>query len=304
MSSFFSPGKASIHYSNLRNSRKCPEGRAFVEKLWLRFSAVADSTAREDAKQNFQQRFWEMYLWATLSDWDFNPLAPGGEGLDFHVDNAGIRTWFEANVPEAGSGADAVEEHFSSPGKWEFREVPYDRIVLRLTSAFHSKVAQYRKWLDRGLVNRGDAFVIALNLRMVPHTIFDSTPPLLARAFLGAGQLLVPVIQDPADNREPVITRKTEVSKLSGSLVSTALLMSEEFECVSGVLTSRADSQFHSNPLGSDFTLLLNPRAAVPVPPSIAAKCDQITLEQGSLLRKRRVPPVLSSDVISASPST
>ncbi len=281
MQPFFQSGQASVDYSNIRDEPDFARDKAFVECLWRAFAPYADPDFLRQAKRDFVQRFWEMYLWSTLLSWGLNPKSTRGNGLDFCVELQGTTTWFEANAPKAGTGADAVKESYSS----EFEEVPYDSIILRLTNAASGKLEQYRRWRNEEKVARDDPFVIALNVYSLPHTLIDSTLPLLARAFLGAGGFIEPVKTEKDDKRKRRITRKAEVLKLNRSSVETTTLLSDEYRDVSGILASRASTSAYTKPFGYDFLLLCNPRATHPVPDQISRRCARLVLRNDELYK-------------------
>src|SRR5262245_28428217 len=121
------------------STRDHPQGvsyKHFIEELWIRFRPLADRHFREDARDHFLQRFWEMYLGVTLLDRGFDLQRHGDEGPEFYAVVAGRRMWFEAMAPGPGEGPDRVQEWApaTSPSEIRARYVPTEKIILRFTS--------------------------------------------------------------------------------------------------------------------------------------------------------------------------
>ncbi|MEK7101067.1 MAG: hypothetical protein AAB921_03130, partial [Patescibacteria group bacterium] len=65
--SFFSKGDATgTQYIAARDNPRAKLYRDYAEDLWRDFRPYADTLFRDNARHHFHQRFWEMYLGATL----------------------------------------------------------------------------------------------------------------------------------------------------------------------------------------------------------------------------------------------
>ena len=107
--SFFLPSPtADAGYQNVRDLPHLEEGKLFVESLWPKYQHLADPHFREDARNHFLQRFWEMYLACTLLERGLELHRAGGEGPEFYFLLEGKRTWVEATAPGPGTGPDKV----------------------------------------------------------------------------------------------------------------------------------------------------------------------------------------------------
>lgn len=155
--------------------------------MWSRYSPYADRHFKTEIRTNFVQRYWEMAVTLALIDSGFL-IASTDEGPDAVVTHAdgSLAAYVEAISPHGGKGADKVPE---PPGSvfW----VPHDDIILRYTSAIHEKVAKYRKWKDKGLVNPKLPYIIALNERSIPMSQSEANPPRLVQALYGVGTAFV-----------------------------------------------------------------------------------------------------------------
>ena len=98
--SFFLPGPApDLGYSNTRDHPRGSDSRAFCDALWRRYSPLADPHFREDARSQFLQRFWEMYLAVALLERGLSVKRHGKEGPEFFVPLGTRRVWIEAVAP-------------------------------------------------------------------------------------------------------------------------------------------------------------------------------------------------------------
>jgi len=137
------------------------ETARFIEELWSQFYQLADPLFREDARNHFLQRFWEMYLAVTLIEQGFDLHRQGDEGPEFYAVVGNSRIWFEAIAPFPGIGPDQVPQPISD----EFSEVPIEKILLRFTNAFDEKRKRYAAALEKGIVSAEDFYVLAINSR-------------------------------------------------------------------------------------------------------------------------------------------
>ncbi|MEY4730888.1 MAG: hypothetical protein RL020_2046, partial [Pseudomonadota bacterium] len=132
-SSFFIDGPAEDSgYVNVRDRADCSKYRKFVEQLWQRYYTLADTNFRTNARDDFLQRFWEMYLAVVLMERGFNLNRGEEEGPEFFVMVGSKKIWFEAIAPESGNGPDKVP---NDNVYGEVYSVPTEKILLRFTNA-------------------------------------------------------------------------------------------------------------------------------------------------------------------------
>ena len=108
---FFLSGEATDPgYRNVRDLPHWHDAKAFTEYLWPLYRHLADPNFRTDARNHFNQRFWEMYLACTLIVRGFELHRLGSEGPEFYFIFGGRRVWVEAVAPGPGTGPDRVPE--------------------------------------------------------------------------------------------------------------------------------------------------------------------------------------------------
>ncbi|MEW6659464.1 MAG: hypothetical protein AB1424_12465 [Thermodesulfobacteriota bacterium] len=113
--SFFLQGKCKDEaYRNVRDDPYFAKGKAYVELLWSRYHDLADRHFRQDARNHFLERFWEMYLAVTLREQGFQLIRVGGKGPEFNFLHKGCKVWVEAIAPGPGDKEeDRVPDYFS-----------------------------------------------------------------------------------------------------------------------------------------------------------------------------------------------
>jgi hypothetical protein len=270
-------------YLNTRDHPRGVESRCFVEELWQRFHHLADPHFREDARNHFLQRFWEMYLGVTLLERHFDLRCHDNEGPEFYAFVEGKRVWFEAVAPGPGGGRDQVP-----PLKYdgEFHEFPTESVLLRFTNALDVKRRCYYDALRKGIISEDDQYVLAINSRGirtdVPH---EKNMPLFVQAFSPIGHLVVPFNVTTKEWEEAFYQHRPEIAKLSGSPVSTRTFLDQEAQFCSLVLHSGVDCANYPTKLGDDFAVLHNPKAQCPVAVSKFGWCEQFIVENDRLRR-------------------
>jgi hypothetical protein len=153
MGNFFLQGHSEdLAYKNVRDSPHHEDTRQFISNLWKRYKLFSDPHFREDAKNHFLERFWEMYLAVTFIERGFNIRRVGHEGPEFFIDRGNKKIWVEAVVPGAGDGPDRVLE----PESGVAYEVPTEKILLRFTQALAEKSKKYKEALQKGIVSPDD----------------------------------------------------------------------------------------------------------------------------------------------------
>jgi hypothetical protein len=261
--SFFLPGEArDPAYQNVRDLEHNGELRAFVEDLWIRFQPPHDGRHfRSDAKANFQQRFWEMYLFAALQDMGLDPQKGKAAGPDFHVVIAGRRYWIEAVAPRKGDGPDQVPEIVYG----ECRRSPLAEIQLRYAGVIREKASRWASWVTKGLVAAEDGFVVAVNGRGC-NDFHDGYPPLFVRACLPIGFPVMSIDRETGKVVDSYYAYADSVPKKNGEFVSTAAFLEDGFRHISGVLHSLAYCAHRPENLLEGMEFLHNPLAVAPIP--------------------------------------
>ena len=186
--SFFLPGDCEDPaYRNVRDNHARADQGEFIDSLWFRYRDLADPHFREDARNHFLERFWEMYLAVTLRERGFQLTRIGDKGPEFYFLHNGRKVWVEAVAPRPGEGKDRVPDYPYG----QVYTVPTEKILLRFTNALDEKRNKYIKALKDKIIEPIDIYLLAINSRSIPHAPFGNTMPFFVQAFLPFGNLAV-----------------------------------------------------------------------------------------------------------------
>lgn len=280
--SFFLEGECNdMAYRNTRDHPRGVAHKAFVEGLWERYRHLADPHFREDARNHFLQRFWEMYLAVTLIERGFDVKKHGNAGPEFFVTDTIGRIWFEAIAPGPGTGPDLVPGMV--PGVASL--VPTEQILLRFTHAFEEKRKKYAADLAKGIISTGDRFVVAINCRGIREAVYGNTLPYYVQAFLPIGPLAFTFTLGSDEPGESFYQHRPHLSKKSGAKISTTSFLDDSSVFCSAVLHSYVDCANYPEHLGGDFSILFNPRAAQPLHEGAFLWCEHFKVENDELVR-------------------
>lgn len=294
---FFIDGPASdLGYISTRDHPWGVNSKAFVESLWKRYYPYADSQFREDARNHFLQRFWEMYLGVTVLDKGFPLTKHGDDGPEFSAQINGRRVWFEAVAPAPGTGPDQVPELV--PG--EVRTVPVEQILLRFTNALAEKKKRYVAAVAKGIIVAEEPYVLAINSRGIPSAPYGNTMPYFVQAFLPIGPLAIAIDRETLKVTDSFYQYRPHVAKASGTDISTRTFLDEDGAFCSAVIHSAVDCANHPADLGADFSILYNPNATHPIAEAAFPWCTRFTVqdqlhrsEPNRTIAADRLPPRL-----------
>jgi len=264
MQNFFIGGDAKdTAYVNLRDLEKAEEYRVFVNQLWARYRGNEDKNFRTDAKNHFQQRFWEMYLWVALEENGFTPKKVSDAGPEFYIEINGIRYWVEAVCPTAGVSQDAVTDEPCN----EFREIPVESILLRYTGSMRDKLKKRDMELSHHRISTADGYILAVNSGAISMSAcLGGEIPYIVKACYPIGNLAIPIDRMTKETGKPHYTFRNQINKKNMASVTTGVLLEKNYSAFSAVIHSTSDCTRINSKIGSDFELIHNPHAITVVP--------------------------------------
>lgn len=281
MSEFFIRGDATdLGYTNVRDHERHADTREFISHLWNVYEQYADPHFREDARNHFLQRFWEMYLTVTLLERGHEIYRIGEEGPEFYIQQKDRRIWVEAVAPGPGEGKDRVTEAVSGVAE----KVPTEKILLRYTHALAEKRNKYEEARKKEIISPNDSYLLAINCRSIPHAPFGDVLPYFIQAYLPFGPYAVSIDRETGDIVESFHQYREAVTKLNGSNIPTTAFLDTEYGCISAVLNSSVDCVNKPTILGEDFSVLHNPSAINAIDIGILSWCDQKSLNDNELI--------------------
>jgi hypothetical protein len=238
--------------------------RLLFERMQETCGQFLGSEPRDRATKNFYPTWWELYLAYALHNAGVPLITRSDrihpeEGPDLLA--ATPRVWVEAVMPESGDGPDALSEPLSG----EVYSVPIDAFVLRLRTAIDAKILKLNQYIEDKTISLEDAAIVAVSGGRLPFRFTEGPVPNIVRAVLGVGS---PVLEINREARNVVgrsVEYRDHVMKRSECRVDTDVFFRDESAHVSAVLYSSADCVNHPKRPGSDFILVHNPKASVPL---------------------------------------
>lgn len=264
-----------------------------LEAIWSKFRDLAsdhwwDEFPR-DGKTN--QRFWEMYLAASLRDGGMTLAPLPDDAPDVRVDLPdGTPVWIEAiaaenSLPDNPNAVPSIPE--SPPMVPVVSDFPEVQIMLRLTNALDTKFKQRERRLARTNprvpIRETDPYVIALNGSALPRIMAGTTPPLIVRSVFGVGHLKLmldsktgKVVDHEWDARYHIEKKPVSEGASQPPPIATTFFATPIHAGISAIIFSTAKAGWHDwseipgirkkQELGSCFTIVRNPYATAPIP--------------------------------------
>ncbi len=243
-SPFFTPGPGGELYVLTRDSGYRNDIRERLEWWWQRYAPYCgDTHFLSDARTNFVQRTWELYLGALLLDHGYQLERPPPDGPDIKIVAEKAPIWIEAVAPQCGTGADEAKRLYSMKketkhGFIRTYRLDKDKTVLRYTSALRDKHLQLQKFKKRGIVAANESVIIAISGASIQDAdLHDEFPDILRAVYpIGETVLHVPI----GEGIEPwtSATTRPEIVKAKGARVGTTAFLGEEKTDVSLILFS------------------------------------------------------------------
>lgn len=250
-------------FEEFRSCDDFADHRAALEKLWCQYERLADRHFLSEIARQFLQRFWEMKLGCVLQDHLPHVERVGEKGPDFRCMLVnGTFTYVEATCPTPGDGGDKVKDYESDSTGWE----PIDKVVLRFRSVFEDKRRIHDRYVDEGLMDKADPFIIAISGCGIPLTKRDSDPPYIIRALFPLGSQYVTV--DPKDGivGQGYLLQRDIKKEHTGAVVKKDVFLDTAYSGISAVIYSKLHPYFIFDPMMQHFKIIHNPKARNPLP--------------------------------------
>ncbi|MGW1424642.1 hypothetical protein ACWAT4_31480 [Bradyrhizobium manausense] len=281
----------SAGYRNVRDAKDGPlySARLRAEYYWRFFESYADNDFLTEMPDNFDARYWEMHLAASLILNGYEVTCPK-PGPDVGIIYRGQRIWFEAVSP--GPGDPGKPDYVEAPKEGEVYNVPNEKMALRYLNSISEKYErQYANWIEKGHISKAEVFVIALNPRRIPFDSADSNPPRILQAAYTLGPQYLTLEKTTAQivgsgyhfrgsiKKAPKAEQAGEAAK-PGTEISTGVFQDGQHNGLSGLLCSRAEIANHRGELDGDYQLAPNPHADVPLPATFRLRGTYYAVEK------------------------
>lgn len=280
--SFFSSEGMDPFYRNIRDNPARIDARKFIEQLWQKYAPYAEPGFLDKAKNDLHASTWEMYLGCILLDYDFNlKKKTKEEGPDIQLLVKDRSIWIEAVAPTSGTGEDAVPD---AKGNFIVRDVPDEKIILRLTGAIKVKYEQYKNYKSNNLIGPNDYYVIAVNGGRIPLSLLERDIPFIVMSVLPFGDLVIKKTKGIINSYHKY---RNIIKKISGGEVQTNIFENREYSGISTVIYSNANVVNHPELIGVEIQCIHNPLAANKLPLGIFPFGTEWWVEN-NYLRKRK----------------
>ena len=234
------------------------ERKEKFDSLWQIYQPLADKHFLSDCKKHFHQRTWEMYLGVALIKNGLD-ISSSEKGPDFVVDKGKESEIFiEATACARGDTKDAVPREYFAKKLKEIRalDVPYDKMLIRLTNSLDSKYKKYKNFIKK----KEKPYIIAINRAGLGY--LDDIP-LILKCLFGLGFQSFQMIDGKLFNAG--WTMKKIVFKENGVEVPISFFEEGEHNIVSGVIYSKKSVLNCPKEIGSDCILVHNPKEKLPI---------------------------------------
>jgi hypothetical protein len=182
------------------------------------------------------------------------------EGPDFMIKNI---AYVECVAPTKGDHIkpNSVSEisFATMPKKIRLQNVPFNKMVLRITQAIRNKALNYQCWKNKKWFNLKMPFIIAINTGDLSH-IEDPSVPNVLKALFGLRFLQININTGVIN-----FLYRDKVYKLNNKPVPVNYFTNEDFSFVSGVLFSDKLVLNHPENIGEDCIFVNNPFTNNPV---------------------------------------
>jgi len=237
--------------------------------------------------------FWELYLARALniSGISLKPQTrtkKNQKGPDLFATNPDV--WIEAIMPGPGTGPDAM----GYPPMGKVYDVPVHSFILRLRSAFESKARVMAEYMKAGLIQPGQATVIAISGTLLPTAIGEGPVSRILKALLGVGNPVFDIERRSGRIVGHSLEHRDEVEKESGTVIKTNPFLDPAYSHISAVVYSASGWVNHPKKPGIDFTVIHNEKANTKLPHGWLQSGDEYWREGYELLSARYLPPPTS----------
>jgi hypothetical protein len=240
------------------------EAKVFTQNLWERTHSYLDSDLANQLRSQFHQRFWEMYLVASLLDAEQELEKGRSEGPDICIKSADLpKIWIEAVTALPGTGEDAVPKAQLKV----VRSVPSVQIKLRLLNVFDTKFKQFKKHGEKNLICDDEPYVIAINAAQVPSASLDNDDvPRIVSSLLPFGSPVITINRHTLEVIDSSYSYQDSLSKTSGTQIPTTSFLNPEYSGISAIIYSNVDVLNFPEELSHGLLLFHNPLARNPLP--------------------------------------
>lgn len=239
--------------SLIENAKFVPEDSAYLEhmeSLWRIYRPFASPDFQHQMladNDKFYSLTWELILGAKLLEKGYHLERSINDARpDLCLIWEGKRVWIECCLPTGGdpSKPNSVTD---PPYDGEFHKACPDKSVLRCTQVLSEKKQQHLRWIEKGVCNQDDPFLIAINGCNLKLKIYNSSLPQILRALYATGDMYAVIDPKDTEYRNSGYLFQPKIDKSETTSISTTFFLEKENSHISGVLFSTDWIMRHSS---------------------------------------------------------
>ncbi len=245
------------------------ERKEFFDKLYSIYEPYSDIGFLKDAQIQFHQRSWEMFLGVIMLRNNKVLLKPTKKDNQIGVADIRIQgekiTHIECVATNHGDENDKVPELIPDPlTNIVVRDVPSEKILIRIANSLDKKFKQYQERLEKGIVKDSEPYIIAIS---VGKLNYPEEMPRVIQATLAVGHLQLKMFENGVRLEKPIQSRQFRpfLLKENGEPVDMQFLMRPEHNGISAIIFTN-DLVLHSIEEEREVSILHNPLAKNPIP--------------------------------------
>lgn len=264
--------------------------RAFLDRICSRHVELdlGDNDLADKLCSGDENKYWQQLSEILIANELLESgvkLTPSHSGPDFLIDQDGKRIWIEVICPQ-GTGLPA--EWLAAPtSEPKVSNVPHDAILLRWTAAIKEKAEKLlgnpakdlKGYLQKGVVKPSDAYVIAVNARLLRGPFFASILgisqfPYAVEAAFSVGPITITIDRNSLKKTGSGRAHRPYIKKPNGADVPAYTFLDPAFRPVSAIWAVDLDETWIIGNVKAS-AVVHNPEAQVKVPVGLLPAYDE-----------------------------
>lgn len=261
--------------------------REFLERICQRHLDLdlGDANLAQKLCSGDESRYWqqlsEILLAHELLEAGLE-LTPSHEGPDFLIEHQGQKIWIEVICPRP----EGIPADWLAQPSGKAISLPHEAMLLRWTAAIKEKAEKLlgnaasgaKGYIEKGVVGANDAYVIAINARLLRGPHFASITgisqfPFAAEAVFAIGPYTINISRDTLEAVGSGHQHRPTIKKPSGAQVPAYTFLDPAFRSVSAIWAADIDESWVIGNV-KPMAVIHNPDATNPLPAGLLPSYD------------------------------
>ncbi|MGQ0446414.1 MAG: hypothetical protein ACT4O2_15140 [Beijerinckiaceae bacterium] len=276
----------------------CTALREWITELCQNYikNGLGDKNAEQRLCSNDDAQYWQQLSEVLLAD-QFDKariqVAHPHEGPDFLIEHDGRKIWVEVTCPEPNGLPEEWRNHI--PGR--VSNLPHEEILLRWTNAISEKSKVLIRYLEKGIVRKEDAYIIAINGRLLrgfgglfPELNGISQFPFAVEAVFCVGPIQIHIDRQTLRTVGSDHQHRPLIPKPNGAVVPADTFLDPKFAPISAIWAVDVNVNVDENLLaGQSGPLVVVHNPANPIPTNLLpAHAEYIATDHGDHFKLER----------------